>query len=290
MKDILLSWAIFTVMNLSVQEICRIFIFTVISDHAAAALAVREHAIVLQAMIAGIGAAAACLPFLQQIRWETGFPGAAADFLSRPPFIKRSAQDPSGRPVRRLTPEERSLCYILLLLAGALASGISVCLITGKAPAGAGFFRNSWPQKEETLWGLQDAARLSLWDLGCISILYSVLTPVIEELFFRGLLLGRMRRLAGLSGTAANILSSFLFALYHGAPAAALYAFPLGLLLGRTAMKTRSVMPPILLHGLVNFVMLQLSFRGGMQVLLTPFMLAFFLAVTFIMLYITERY
>ncbi len=269
MKEIVLSWAVFTAVDLSVQEILKILLFQVTSGNAQLAVTVRDHALMLQALIASVGAVAACLPFLRQIRWETGFPGL---------------------PRQVLQPWEQAVCYLFLVLAGALAARISVALILEGAGAGEGhFFSAGLSTGGAALWDLQGAEIRTIWDLAAMSILYGGITPVAEELFFRGLVLGKLQRTAGLAPAAANFLSAGLFALYHGAPATALYAFPVGLLLGRAAQRTRSVWPPVILHGIVNVIMLQISFRDGLRQLCMPSCLLQFLVTAALFLYLTER-
>jgi len=61
-----------------------------------------------------------------------------------------------------------------------------------------------------------------------------IFAPVAEEILFRGLTYQRMKRMAGAGW--AMILSSLLFAVYHGNPIQMMYAFPLALLLDRKSV------------------------------------------------------
>jgi membrane protease YdiL (CAAX protease family) len=84
-----------------------------------------------------------------------------------------------------------------------------------------------------------------------ITILYGcILGPVTEELVFRGLSLGYMKK----SGTffSANLVQALLFAGFHLNMLQASYAFLLGLVLGLVAYRTGSVMLTILLHMAFN--------------------------------------
>ena len=60
-------------------------------------------------------------------------------------------------------------------------------------------------------------------------IVLCMLTPVCEELLFRGLVFGSIRR--KISGCQAAVLTSALFSVLHGSPIQMLYAFPMGLVL-----------------------------------------------------------
>lgn len=243
MMGILGIWAVFTLLNLSAQEILRIILYAVSSRNAVFAVWSETHALLLTSVTAGIGAAAASLPFLRQIRWETGFPGSPPGGVA------------SNRTVR----------ILLSGLFGAVAAQIGAALLLGAVPGNAFMLK-----AQQTPWDQPGGGIPSVWDLGTMSIVYGVLTPVIEELVFRGLLLGRLQRLGRMRPFGANLLSAFLFALYHGSLPAGLYAFPVGLLLGDAALQTRSVWTPILLHGLINLTMLQLSYRAVLPHLCYP--------------------
>ena len=70
--------------------------------------------------------------------------------------------------------------------------------------------------------------------------------PVVEELIFRGLVYGRLRKYFGKG--AAVVCSALLFALYHGNMVQMLYALPMGLLLALVYERWGLLAAPILLH------------------------------------------
>ncbi|MDO4454504.1 MAG: type II CAAX endopeptidase family protein [Eubacteriales bacterium] len=79
-----------------------------------------------------------------------------------------------------------------------------------------------------------------------------IFAPIAEELIFRGLTYQRMKRMAGMGW--AMILSSVLFAVYHGNPIQMMYTFPLALLLCTVYEKCGSIKGPIVLHMAANLV------------------------------------
>lgn len=81
-------------------------------------------------------------------------------------------------------------------------------------------------------------------------VVLAVLSPVCEELLFRGLLFRQLKLSAGEEKSA--VIVSLIFALYHGNPIQMLYAFPMALILQLFARKTRSLVPPVLLHAAAN--------------------------------------
>jgi hypothetical protein len=80
-----------------------------------------------------------------------------------------------------------------------------------------------------------------------------------EELFFRGLLLPRLREAHGT--TIALVVTSLLFGLVHGHPVAIAYATVAGLVLGAVAIRTGSTLPALVMHASVNAVPLLLPER-----------------------------
>ncbi|MDD6439772.1 MAG: CPBP family intramembrane metalloprotease [Lachnospiraceae bacterium] len=81
-------------------------------------------------------------------------------------------------------------------------------------------------------------------------IVFCMLTPVCEELLFRGLVFGTVRR--KISGWRAAVLTSALFSVLHGNPIQMLYAFPMGLVLQVFLYMEGGLEAPILLHICAN--------------------------------------
>lgn len=81
-------------------------------------------------------------------------------------------------------------------------------------------------------------------------LLYGIISPIAEEIVFRGIVYNRMRRQYPL--WMALIGSSLLFGLYHGNVVQAVYGFLLGLLISVLYEKYGSFLVPVLLHGTAN--------------------------------------
>ena len=79
-----------------------------------------------------------------------------------------------------------------------------------------------------------------------------IVAPIAEETFFRGFVIGGLRRRFGTA--AAVLLSALLFTLPH--PPVTIYPiiFLLGILLALLYVQTKSLWPGILLHALFNGV------------------------------------
>ena len=79
-----------------------------------------------------------------------------------------------------------------------------------------------------------------------------ILAPVAEECLLRGIVFQMLSK--RFTAIPAVVLSALFFSLYHLNIMQALYVLPLGLLLGYTAYKCKSVLPCILIH-MVNNLM-----------------------------------
>ena len=84
------------------------------------------------------------------------------------------------------------------------------------------------------------------------------LVPVFEELLFRGLLLGWLRK--RLSAPLAVTVSALLFAAMHGYPIVMPYTFIFGLLTGWVRLRTGSTLNTFFMHVTNNLVFLYLGF------------------------------
>ena len=95
------------------------------------------------------------------------------------------------------------------------------------------------------LWALLAAGAA----LGWAALRICLVTPLAEELAFRG---GALYLLQPLGGRAAVVVQALLFAGLHGSWTARAYALGMGLIFGWAARKARSVWPGCALHMINN--------------------------------------
>ena len=79
-----------------------------------------------------------------------------------------------------------------------------------------------------------------------------VLAPLAEEVAFRGMLYRYLRHLV--APLAATVASALLFSLMHASLAQCVWALVLGLVAAVAYEHTRSLLTPIIIHGLFNSV------------------------------------
>ena len=106
----------------------------------------------------------------------------------------------------------------------------------------------NWPTQQEIgpLFGT-DPLAIALGYVGT-----AIVAPIAEETFFRGFVIGGLRRRFGAAG--ALVLSAVFFALLHPPLTIFPVIFVLGLLLGLLFLQTGSLYPGMLMHAMFNTV------------------------------------
>lgn len=100
----------------------------------------------------------------------------------------------------------------------------------------------------------------SLWGFLLVLPLVSVLVPFVEELAFRGVLYGWLRR--HLTSGLTMALSAVVFSIAHGIPQLIPALLLVGLLLARLREMENSLWPCIAMHGVFNAVMTMIMFAA----------------------------
>ncbi|PKM57024.1 MAG: hypothetical protein CVU98_08240 [Firmicutes bacterium HGW-Firmicutes-3] len=96
-----------------------------------------------------------------------------------------------------------------------------------------------------------------VYNLWFLMVAVGLLTPVFEELFFRGVVLSRLSY--GFGPFTGILLSSVMFSLSHMNLVQSIYVFPVGLLAAFLVYKTGSILSAIWLHTLYNILNIYLA-------------------------------
>ena len=122
-----------------------------------------------------------------------------------------------------------------------------------------------------------------------------ILPPLTEEIFFRGIILGYLKK-ASIPFIAANLIQAVFFGIYHQNIAQGVYTALLGFLLGYLAERYGTLIAPMFLHFLYNLfgtvlVDLENAFvpAAGQTILVIQSIPLTVLAVVMIQLRIGER-
>lgn len=120
-----------------------------------------------------------------------------------------------------------------------------ICIICQQILLSGCFAAGFSPIKEEYLSEDDLSAAYLVWDF----ILGSLLAPIGEELFFRGVIL---RRLSTVSQRFAIFASALIFGMMHGNLLQTILGFGIGVVFAYTAVKTGSLILPIAGHIFIN--------------------------------------
>lgn len=113
------------------------------------------------------------------------------------------------------------------------------------------------PVPESVAKSLGDLLLLNGRPFALVFVLFALTPAICEELLFRGLLLAGLRKLGP---TAAVAISALLFGLAHGSVYRLLPTAFLGVIIGLTRLRTRSILPGMIIHALNNGLALALIY------------------------------
>lgn len=136
-----------------------------------------------------------------------------------------------------------SFCYTIAVLLGLIDM--------------AGLFPDSWvTMLEETNSSLLSAPPVI--NFICVVIM----APVLEEILFRGFILGALKK--AMHPWVAIFISALVFGIAHGTPIGIIYATALGIVMGWICVKFDSVVPSIIFHMAYNGAV---SYNEGVSVI-----------------------
>lgn len=105
----------------------------------------------------------------------------------------------------------------------------------------------------------------------------AILPAIVEELFFRGLLLECFK---GVGVYLAIVVNALVFALYHCSVSQFVYQFIYGVMLGLLAIKSGSILPCVIAHFFNNFLVIILQYLKVEIDLFNPLFIIIGLVVT----------
>ncbi len=138
-------------------------------------------------------------------------------------------------------PDQKTICRILLAIAGIVALGILLNIIisnTGLAEISEGY-----KESNQTLFSGDTLTKILV---NCMII------PATEEIVYRGIVCGQMDLWYG--SKISVPVSALLFGIMHFNMVQFLYAFLMGLALGYVYSKYKKLWVPFAAHGLTNLV------------------------------------
>ena len=169
----------------------------------------------------------------------------------------------AGRDSAVLSAHEDRRMLGILMPVGTVCLSLSLNILLLSVGAMAGNSAGTYTVDEITAASLPMAA-----------VVYGILTPLAEELVYRGIVWHRLRR--GFSPLEAAFWSSLVFGAAHANLRQGLYAFVMGMVFAMSFELTRRFEVPYLLHCSCNLAVLAASAAGWGEVLAHPMWILFF--------------
>lgn len=218
-----------------------------------------EHADTVTGVVSGVSMIISVLPFLPMLRRELAGHRASAGEVQEQNRVREagmtegcSRRDGFGRTcvsegdARQFgsrkegavtTVDTGRTIGLTVLLAVSSSLGLNVLLtLTGLVGSSA-----SYQEVAGRQYGVA---------FGIGILLYALVSPVTEEIIFRGLVYNRMRRY--MPCAVAVVVSGVLFGVYHGNPVQGLYGGCMGILMAYLYERTHSFFTPCLFHAAAN--------------------------------------
>lgn len=214
------------------------------------------HAATVAGMIGGLCMMAGILPLVPMLKRELR--------------EREEAADGSGMAVAKTGPagwhRKGSITALTVLLAFSVSLGLNAVLtLTGFADSS-----RAYQEVADRQYGVAFAAGV---------ILYGMISPLAEEVVFRGVIYNRLRRFYG--PTVGIVVSGVLFGAFHGNPVQGVYGACLGMLMAYLYERSGRFLIPFLFHAVANLTVYITARMDGVQErLFTPAGCAVLLAVS----------
>lgn len=172
-------------------------------------------------------------------------------------FKQKSSRNYSDKPFVSFNRKVGKKTFIegLTLFFGAFGIAFLLVSLVGFLSRDNSFYKGLLKSHNSTMGSL----------VGTGSLMFSLITvaiivPITEELFFRGLIYGRLRQ--AMRPMVAILISSIIFGIFHGNVVQGVYAFVIGYILALVYEKTDLLLFSILGHGIINAIGMGLPSLG----------------------------
>ncbi len=239
-EPFVIYYLIYSAVFLIVTFLCRT-LAAGLGDEYLAYLA--AHAETVTGLVSGLAMIVAVMPLMPMLRRELD--GHRADsYVSGERQSSQTAQSGGEGSEYRETDmavryRKQASVSITVLLAAASSVGLNILLtLTGLVQASV-----SYQDVAQRQYGVAFGAGV---------VLFGLISPVTEEIVFRGLIFNRLRRYC--PHVVAVVLSGVMFGVYHGNLAQGVYGGCMGVLMAYLYERMHSFFIPCLFHGTANLV------------------------------------
>lgn len=197
---------------------------------------ILEYEGTMTELVSGLSMLIAVLPLIPMLRHELREHKQSVYGIDKTADNKSATEKLAGSGKYGVTVVQIALTVVL---ASASSLGLNVLLaLTGIVESSASY-QNVARQQYSVMFGVG-------------MILFGLISPITEEIVFRGLIFNRMRRY--FPHAAAVVASGVLFGIYHANPVQALYGGCMGILMAYLYERMHSFAIPCLFHATANLM------------------------------------
>lgn len=191
-----------------------------------------EHEVALTNLVSGLSMLIGVLPLIPMLRRELV-------------ICKENADDKAPVATEGGTVRQKAVNIVLaVILAASSSVGLNVLLTLTGFVQTSEVYRDVARQQYGVIFGIG-------------AVLFGLISPITEEIVFRGLVFNRMRRYY--PTMVAIVMSGVLFGVYHGNLVQGVYGGCMGILLAYTYERIRSFLVPCLFHATANLMVYSLA-------------------------------
>lgn len=190
------------------------------------------HEATLTSVVSGLSMLIGILPLIPMLRRELV-------------ICKENADDKAPVATEGGTVRQKAANIVLtVILAASSSVGLNVLLTLTGFVQTSEVYRDVARQQYGVIFGIG-------------AVLFGLISPITEEIVFRGLVFNRMRRYY--PTMVAIVMSGVLFGVYHGNLVQGVYGGCMGILLAYTYERIRSFLVPCLFHATANLMVYSLA-------------------------------
>lgn len=190
------------------------------------------HEATLISVVSGLSMLIGILPLIPMLRRELV-------------ICKENADDKAPVATEGGTVRQKAVNIVLaVILAASSSVGLNVLLTLTGFVQTSEVYRDVARQQYGVIFGIG-------------AVLFGLISPITEEIVFRGLVFNRMRRYY--PTMVAIVMSGVLFGVYHGNLVQGVYGGCMGILLAYTYERIRSFLVPCLFHATANLMVYSLA-------------------------------
>ena len=209
------------------------------------------HAPTVTGVMGGLCMLAGILPLVPMLKEELRARGETFGFVRTKAADDTGAISVAGRRYMR-----GRMAALTVLLALSASLGLNALLtLTGFADSS-----QTYQKVADRQYGVAFAVGL---------VLYGLISPLAEEVVFRGVIFNRLRRLY--NPAVGIVVSGFLFGAFHGNLVQGIYGACLGMMMAYLYERSGSFLVPLLFHAVANLAVYTMArFAGVQDILFTP--------------------